>query len=289
MRRILAITGLSVVTGVAVCAQTPAFEVATVKPAARPEGGMIRMGMGGDPGRINYLFVTLKDVLARAYRLKPYQIGGPSWIESERYDITAKIPEGAADQVPEMLQVLLSERFHMQTHRETRELPIYALTVGKGGAKLTPAAEVDPGPQIFSGADGAKMQAQKMTAERGTMVASDGGGGGTAKMRMNRATMSSFADMLSRMLDRPVVDLTGVDGKYDIVLEVPMEDMIGMKKMAAGMGMMHGGPESGPAPDSAPTGSIFSAVTQLGLKLDSRKSQTDFLVIDKAEKVATEN
>src|SRR5690242_10517264 len=120
--------------------QAPAFEVASVKPAAPQEAGKVAIRLGGDAGRINYTNVSLKDVVARAYKMKPYQISGPSWMDSERYDITAKIPEGATqDQVPAMLQALLTERFKMTVRKESKEQPIYALVLGKSGSKLKKA------------------------------------------------------------------------------------------------------------------------------------------------------
>jgi len=168
-------------------------------------------------------------------------------------------------------------------------LPIYALIVGKGGAKLKASDENAPPPQ-FTTPTGAKIDAPKGGGPAGggmMMMATNGGGSG--RMQLNRATMDGFANMLSRMLDRPVLDMTEIKGNYDIVLEVSMEDMIGMKKMAAGLPAKHMEGDGGPAPEGAPAASIFSAVQQLGLKLDSRKSPVDMLVVDKAEKVATEN
>jgi len=270
------------------------FEVATIKATPPPEmaGGrvMIRVGCQNDPGRVNCSGFTVKDMLTRGYSLKPYQISGPSWIESERFDVTAKIPEGApADKVPEMWQSLVNERFRLVSHRETKDLPIYALIVGKNGPKLTPAEENDGKPLVVSAPDGGKVTlgpggggGRVVTGGQASMVMD-----GSGKMQLKGATLGGFSDMLTRMMDRPIVDMTSVQGKYDIVLEVSMEDMIGMKKMAGGAGtMVHmsGGGGDGPAPDSNPRGSIFSAVQQLGLKLEPRKSPIETLIVDKAER-----
>jgi uncharacterized protein (TIGR03435 family) len=240
------------------------------------ERGKMMIGFGGDAGRINYTNVSLKDVVARAYEMKPYQVSGPSWMESERYDITAKIPDGVSrDKVPEMLRNLLAERFKMTVHKESKEQAIYALIVGKNGPKLTESAEGDAAPMV--GPDGAKV-----AAPRGGMMVD-----GSGKIRATRTTMGGFADMLSRLMDRPVVDMTGLKGTYDLTLEVAMEDLVGMKKMAERGGRMAAG-DGGPAPEGDPHASMFTAVQQLGLKLESRKSPVDFLIVDKAEK-ATEN
>jgi uncharacterized protein (TIGR03435 family) len=262
-------------------ANPPAFEVASIRPAAPQTGNRVMVRMGGDPGRVDYANVSLKDVLARAYKLKRYQISGPAWMDSQRYDITAKVPEGVkADLVPEMLQALLAERFKMKVHRENKEQAVYALGVGKNGPKLKPSEQTADAPPA-PGPDGAR----RMTRAR-MMFSSDG------RMEIRGASMAAFTESLSNLLDRQVVDETGLTGDYDIDLEISMEDLAGMRKLAMGAGHPPGGApgaENAPAPQSGPAPSIFTAVQQLGLKLDSRKAQVDYLVVDSAEKTPTEN
>src|SRR5215471_9967898 len=166
----------------ALCAQaaTMEFEVATVKPTPPPDmsGGkvMLRFGCSNDPGRVSCSGISIKDMLIRGYSLKPYQVTGPGWIESERWDVTAKIPEGApADKVPEMWQSLLAGRFHVVTRRETKDLNIYALIVGKNGPKLTPAEESDK-PMTFNAPDGSKISMPPPLAGRGGSVGIGGPG-----------------------------------------------------------------------------------------------------------------
>jgi uncharacterized protein (TIGR03435 family) len=307
----------------ALCAHAASmeFEVATVKPTPPPDmsGGkvMLRFGCSNDPGRVSCSGITIKDMLTRGYSLKPYQVTGPGWIESERWDITAKIPDGApADKLPEMWQNLLVSRFHVSTRRETKDLNIYALVVGKNGPKLTPAEESDK-PITFNAPDGSKVTLPPPSGGGGgigvrdqagdhaggpgpktpVMASGQAGGPRTAmmvmdgmgKMQVKGATLGGFSDMLTRMMDRPVLDMTSVEGKYDITLEVSMEDMVGMKRMGGPAAvMMHDRGPDGPAPDGNPRASIFSAVQQLGLKLEPRKAPIDFLVVEKAER-PTEN
>ena len=232
--------------------------------------------MAADPGRINYTAVSLKNVLMRAYRVRVYQITGPSWIDNERFNITAKLPDGTTqDQVPEMLQNLLAERFKLTLHRETRDQSVYALITGKNGPKLQ-KSEIEPPPPGPSGPAG-------------------GGRGGTRMMIANGhieakgATMPGLCDMLSNLLDRPVVDKSGVEGAYDITLDVSMDELAGMKKMGGRMGPGPGPGAGGPAPESEAGGSIFTAIQALGLKLDSRKLPIDYIVVDGGEKQPTEN
>ena len=140
------------------------FEVASIKPADPQEMGKLMIGMGGDPGRINYTGVSLKNVLMRAYRVRVYQIAGPSWIDNERFNITAKLPEGATqDQVPEMLQNLLADRFKLTLHRETRDQSVYALITGKNGPKLQ-KSEIEPPPPGPNGPAGARGGTRMMIA-----------------------------------------------------------------------------------------------------------------------------
>ena len=270
---------LFVFSAAAAWGQAPAFEVASIKPAAPMEQGKMRIGFGGDAGRIVYTNVSLKDVIATAYRVKPFQVSGPGWLDTERFDITAKIPEGVSrDKVPDMLQKLLIERFRMVVRTENKEQAIYALVQGKNGAKLKPSEDAAPGP--MPGQD-----APKGVPPRGAMMFN-----GSGKLQATGVTISAFADMLSRLIDRPVLDMTGLEGRYDLTLEISMEDMVGIKRMAeARGGPMHREGEGGPAPDENPRASVFSAVRQLGLKLEPRKAPVDFIVVESAEKVATEN
>jgi uncharacterized protein (TIGR03435 family) len=199
----------------------------------------------------------------RAYGVKPYQIVGPSWMDTQRYDIVAIPPEGASEQqIPAMLQNLLVERFQMTVRRETREQPVYALTVGKNGPNLKKTDKPDDG-----------------------MSFSTSG-------HLEARSIPSLVRMLSGFLDRPVLDLTGIEGTYEISLDVSMDDLIGLKRSVATAGAQPGvdrASGSGPAPETDPQPSIFTAVQKLGLKLEPRKAPMEMIVIDKAEKVPTEN
>jgi uncharacterized protein (TIGR03435 family) len=132
-------------------AAAPAFEVASIKPAAPLDAnavmsGKLHLGMRTDAARVDIGYLSLADLIHLAYRVKPFQISGPDWMGGQRFDIQAKIPEGAStDQVPEMLQALLAERFKLAVHRENTEQAVYALVVGKGGSKMKDAV---PDPDV---------------------------------------------------------------------------------------------------------------------------------------------
>lgn len=190
---VIAIAGL---TGIARAATPPAFEVASIKPADPGEAGPgdIPRNMDSSPGHFVMRNVPLRYCLQWAYDLKDYEITGPDWINSEnRYDIVAKAPGPVPDsEMKPMLQTLLTERFKMKLHRETKTLDAYVLLPGKGAPKVKEA-----------GAD-------EQTGLSGTAA-----GSAFTKQPISRLTF-----MLTRRMGRPVLDMTGLTGLYDFTLDL---------------------------------------------------------------------
>ena len=300
-------------------AAAPAFEVASVKPSAPLDAnaimsGKMHVGMRTDAARADIGFLSLADLIRVAYRVKPYQISGPDWMASQRFDIQAKMPDGAStDQVPEMLQALLAERFKLALHRDTTEHAVYALIVGKSGSKLkealpdpavpdAPPAEPPKGAiTIGSGSDqvqisGSPQQGKGMTitsGQTGTMHLTMSPEG-TMRLAMEKMTMPALADALSQFVDRPVVDMTELKGNYQVALDLSPADLMAAARTAgvAIPGRMPAAADAGRPADAAsdPSGSsIFAAVQQLGLKLDSQKQPMERLVVDHLERMPTEN
>jgi uncharacterized protein (TIGR03435 family) len=234
-----------------------AFEVAAIKPPdADAKGRWIRMQSAHQFMAHNH---ALKTLLAAAYNLSTVAIsGGPAWVESERYDILAKTPgevRPSLDDQMAMLRKLLSERFQLSVHHEEKQLSIYELTVAKGGPKLKGSVESPdtnpqgPPPLIFV------LSPQ------------------VVRLPGRSATMAELASVMQRAaLDRPVVDKTGLSGRYDFDLEwTPEEDQFG------GAGL------KGTLESSKP--GLFAAIQQqLGLKLEATRGLIDALVIDRAER-----
>jgi uncharacterized protein (TIGR03435 family) len=288
-------------------APPPAFEVASVKPAAPLNRGQLlsgqaHVGMKIDAARVDIGSMSLEELIRVAFRVKPYQVSGPDWMASVRFDVLAKLPEGAsAEQVPEMLQALLAERFKLTVHRESKEHAVYALVVGKNGPKLkeaapdadTPAATDDANPQVHVNGRGENMSVSISGGQIGTAHMSMGPNG-TMRLEAPKMNMAALADSLSRFFDRPVVDLTELKGSYQVALDLSMDDLRNAARNAGFMGPGMGGGRDGARPEadaaSDPTGtSIFAAVQQLGLKLEPRKTPVDLVVIDHLEKTPTEN
>ncbi len=247
----------------------PTFDVASIK-----------RDVSGEPGGLftcvptcHLEKMTLKDVVILAYRLRDFQItGGPDWIDSDRYDIDARA-EGSPSFSQEFvalqyrrLQTLLRDRFNLTINRETKELPVYELTVAKGGPKLQQPKCVQREPGDFTVAPGKYC---------GLMMGSMASG----RLQASGATLAFLANFLSSTLRRTVVDKTGITGEFDFQLTftpdtpaVPSPDA------------------SGPRPTDCATAAelrpyIFAAMReQLGLKLESTKGPVEILVIDHVER-----
>jgi uncharacterized protein (TIGR03435 family) len=297
---------------------TLAFEVATIKPAAPIDrakilSGQMHIGMKVDGARVDIGYFTLADLIRAAYSIKQYQLEGPGWMNEQRWDVQAKLPEGATkEQVPQMLQSLLADRFKLEVRRGTAEHPVYALVVGKNGSKLKEAADDPPSPppdaqagrgEMVFGEGENQVHVSRAPGGRGATVSSpkfgqmkvEPGEEGTLRMQFSRMAMADLADMLAPYVEKPVVDQTGLKGHYQVELDLKMADMIRLAKaMGFGptMNAMHGDqmPDQNPAGvASDPSTSIFAAVEKLGLKLDSRKAPLETITVEHLEKTPTEN
>jgi uncharacterized protein (TIGR03435 family) len=227
-------------------ASPPAFEVASLKAAIPgPQG----VWTNGSPDRIRMLNMSLKELISFAYDVKGYQLPATGWVESEKYDVIAKVsPEIAAlpwekkfalERV--MTQALLAERFKLAVHREKKDLPVYGLAPVKSGSKIHQTGP-NPGDNV------------NVDFRRGHISAKS-------------MPMSQLVEILADQLDRPVLDLTGITGVFDISLDW--------------------------APENADPNAIetkpplpLALEDQLGLKLETRKGAVEVLVIDHAERAA---
>jgi bla regulator protein blaR1 len=265
-------------------APLPSFEVASIKP--NRSGSMNRFFRLADPSRFTVTNIPAKDLIEFAYHVQPFQVsGGPAWINSQGYDIEAKVDDSTVaelqklpqeqrmDEYRLMLRSLLTDRFKLNLGHETKELPIYVLVVAKGGPKLTPTT-IPQTPPADADAKGRPRGPMMMMAP-GTLTAKD-------------ASTSSLAEILGRQPElggRLVVDQTGLTGKYDFTLTFAPERMMAMPGASDGEGQPMRRPEGAPPPPDPNAPSIFTALQQqLGLKLESQKGPVQTLVIENIEK-----
>jgi uncharacterized protein (TIGR03435 family) len=237
-------------------AALPAFEVASIRPNTALKGGEGMMKHGGidritiDPERLTMYNVTLRGCIRVAFEMKDYQVVGPSWMNDERFDITAK----AAQPVPEkdlhlMLQRLLAERFKLEYHKDKKDLPAYVLVIGKGGPKFRE-----------SKSDG-EFSARPISRTQATI---------------ERATVAQLVDVLTQVLRVPIIDQTGLTGHYDVTVDMTSYLPEGFDH------------SNGPPPDLQAI--VMAAVQeQLGLKLESRKVLLDEVIVDHIERAPVEN
>jgi len=293
MRSDLILLGLSAATaGLGLCQTQPArleFEVASVKPAAplSTEGGSF--GRHIDGAQVRFVQTSLRDYIRIAYRMRDYQIEGPEWLASARFDVSGKVPEGCTqDQVPEMLQALLADRLGLKLHRASRNLPVYALVVRSDGLKMK---ESPPDP------------ADSLSAKKPVQVTVSGGHGrGGAidygegsyfalphyRLEGRKLAMASFADALAHLTDRPVIDQTGLSARYDFAVDLTEDDYDAMMTRATmSIGLAQSPKDMlqlATVGDPLPT-----ALRGLGLKLESRKGPVEVLVVDDNRTAPTEN
>jgi uncharacterized protein (TIGR03435 family) len=266
----------------------PKFEVASIRPCGDGSSAIDKQGGrggGGDlsPGTLHLECSTVMDFIKSAYVLfanghvnprsrVPIE-GGPAWINSVRYQINAKA-DGARGQGMmrgPMLQTLLEDRFKLKIRHETREVPAYVLTVAKGGLKLHPFQEGSCIPRDF-----ARFVEQFPPQPFPDLPAGQKycGGvsdeqGGTVTLEAIGMSIDEFLKYKFPRLDRPVVNKTGITGRFDFHLEFGLDEITG----------------GGAAPAETAGPSIFTALErQLGLKLEPAKAPGDFLVIDHVER-----
>jgi len=261
---------LSTLAAFAQSGPQPAFEAASIKVN---KSGEVGGRFGGRTGQIVVTNYTLRDIIRNAYGLQRYQIvGGPDWQAQDRFDITAKAPEGTPQaQMLAMMQALLADRFRLRTHRETRDLPIYALIVARSDRRLGPKmqpAGFDCGALAAARSRGENPPPPPPVGERPACGAQATPG----RLMVGGYAMSDFARNLAGFAGRPIVDRTGLSGTYDFeLLWTPDEPP------PAGVTLPPWYDPNGP--------SLVTAVQeQLGLKLDATTGPVDVLVIDGAER-----
>jgi uncharacterized protein (TIGR03435 family) len=270
---------------------TPAFEVASIRPSSE-QVAQVSAGMRIAGSQVRLTAMSVKEYIVIAYGVKPQQIAGPDWLGQSRFDLAATIPAGgSATQVPEMLRTLLADRFRMRMHRETKEFPVYVLGVAKGGAKIQPSQADVP----IAENTGEKPPAVNVTASgssAGTTVDLGRGSSfsfGNNRLEARHMTLASFAEVLTRFLDRPVLDQTGLTGDYDVILNIAPEDYMPLMVRSGVNAGVSLPPQALRALDGANTDPLSGPLRDVGLTLESRRAPLEMVVVDAISTTPTEN
>ena len=300
-----------------------AFDVASVRPSPPPDMQKMMMDLQAgkrpdsvriDGSRADFTYYSLKQLIAYAYKLRVYEISGPDWMLTDRFDIAARLPDGASkDEVPDMLRALLEDRFALAAHRELQDQPVFALLVGKNGPKLQQAA-VTPGP--IDDTAPLKPGESRLDTQTGPVILKKNADGSTTynmgtrgaftlkfegetltmHMAASSITMAGFAVMINSLgggEGRQVVDLTGLTGNYEAAVDFSLADLMsslhdqGIEIPTGPPG--GGGGGGGTAFDPGGGATVSAALEKLGLKLERSRAKVDRLVVDHVEKIPTEN
>ena len=306
----------------ATAASSLTFDAASVRPSPVPDQATMLAGLiaGRRPNwvrvdgtRATFNYESLNDLIAYAYKLRSYEVSGPEWLVTDRFDIAARLPEGATkDDVPEMLRALLVERFKLTAHREKSEQPVLGLVVGKGGPKLKESTET---PEAFDENAPLKPGESKMDTPDGPirlMKNADGSttyhmaargtftlmkfDSSTLSMHMEASTISmkGFAVMMNTLGGgggRQIVDMTGLTGMYQAAVDFSLMDLqSSLSAQGIDIPRRPGGGSSGTeATDPEGGATVSAALEKLGLKLEKSRAKVDRLVVDQVEKLPTEN
>jgi len=267
------------------------FEVASIRPVAS-DGARVDIGMHIDGAQARFNSLSLRACMRIAWDVKNYQLSGPDWYDSDRFNITAKLPQGTPqEQVREMLKNLLLDRFRITVHREKKDFAVYALKISKTGLRLKQTPP-DPGP---ADTDAPKSLLDVKGSGSAAGVFADLGNGAYFTFADNRLIghkmpVWRIADLLSTFMDKPVVDMTGLkpEANYEISLEITAEDYRTMQIRGAlnsGIGL----PAEAARLAELPTDSLSAALAAVGFMLDVRKAPLDVIVIDHADKTPIAN
>jgi uncharacterized protein (TIGR03435 family) len=266
----------------------PAFEVASIRPSADQVTG-VKIGFQSTGSQVRVTAMSIKDYVGIAYGMRPQQIEGPDWIGSARFDVVATIPDGVpGSEVPAMLRRLLEERFQMKVHRENKDLPVYVLGVAKAGARLTeskldPNAPAEPAGTVNVSGGG-----------NNTGVGVNIGGGRSFAVADNQVQirgmqMRDVAEVLTRFVDRVVVDQTGLTKTYDITLELTPDEFNAIRIRSAVNAGVPLPPQAMRLLDNASPDTMSAPLSKLGITFEAKKAPLEVVVVDSLLKAPTEN
>lgn len=284
MRRSMCALALVALT-TAVAAQGPSFEVASIRPSSEEPPAPGAAGVHITKEQVHFAYLSLRDYLSIAYSVPIQRISAPEWINSARFDVGATFPGGATpEQFPKMIENLLRTRFKLQAHMESKESPVFTLEVASSGSKLVRVPDDAPSDAPFSVTSSAS--ADGVTADLGngaSLVFNN------KQFEARKVTMRILVETLSRFMDRPILDLTKLDGRFNVTFAMAQEDYMPMLVRSAVNAGITLPPQAMALLDAPSIGSVESGLKSLGLVLEARRAPLDLLVVDSIETAPTEN
>lgn len=286
---------VAIITAAAALAQDsaasgPEFEVASIKPSAPDSANRMSFGVHIDGALIAIHSYSLKDCIMLAYDVREFQVSGPDWLDAQKFEITAKLPQGAPrKQLLQMMRSLLADRFKLAVDVQKKEFPVYALIVSKNGPKLKESAAAAEADATGEDKNNVKVNVDVNTGSpgggRGSSVVDLGNGAfissANGRIEAHKVTMSQLTETLWRYVDRPVVDMTALAGAYDLSLPYGVDELRNLLRVSH---------SDRHIPDDAlPPASLFDSLKAVGLTLDPRKAPLDFVVVEHAERMPAAN
>jgi uncharacterized protein (TIGR03435 family) len=262
------------------------FEVASVRNAApnQGKGAQTPASTQLDSSQIRLTYLTMQDLIVRAYGVKAYQIVGPDWFNMERYDLSATLPAGATvAQVPAMLQSLLDDRFGLKLHKSEKEFSVYILERGKRPLALTEVEPRSPDSNV-TGVVPRPNNGVALALPRGAIFTFS-----ENKLDSKGMTMDMLANQLTPFIGLPTLNRTDLKGFYDFKFDVAPEDFSSMMVRAAAARGVPYPPELLAQLQSMTNGSLLNGLDKLGLKLEKGKAPLEVLIIDDIKKTPSEN
>ena len=280
---------LALVLAPLIFAQTPQrleFEVASVKLAAPNQGNGAQTPAAAqlDPSQIRLTYLNMQDFITRAYGVKAYQINGPDWLKTDRYDISATLPAGGTvAQVPAMLRSLLEDRFGIKIHRSQKEFEVYLLKRNNRPLTLTEVEPRSPDSNVVGVVPRPGNGVALGVARGGIFTFTDN------KLEGKGMSMETLANTLAPFMGLPTVNATGDEKYSDFSFNLAPEDFASMMARAAAARGVQYPPELLAQLQSMSPGSFLSGLEKVGLKLEKGKTPLDVVNIDELKKVPTEN
>jgi len=265
--------------------QEPTFEVASIRPSPDGPPAPGAAGVHITQQQVRFSYLSLRDYIGIAYGVPPQQISAPDWVPSARFDIAATFPTGATpEQFPLLVQALLRDRFQLQMHRESREFPVYVLEVASNGPPLVAVPDDAPLDGPFTVTSSGGPEGISADLGQGSSLTFANG-----RFELKKVTMTALSETLGRFMDRPILNWTKLEGRYNVGFKIAPEEVMPMMIRSAVNAGISLPPQALTLLDGASIGSVEEGLKSAGLSLAARRAPLDVVVVDSIQRAPSEN